>query len=138
MIASVPKKACLDMSGIATTRHSAADGLCDRADVMGRSTTAEPDVSHVEGETFAREFRAFVAVASERIERGRKRAAARNAVTTSVGQRLERRLRLGGAIGDGKRRDMAGDRLADTSDDRHQRLRPALAIQADDISAGGL
>jgi hypothetical protein len=70
-----------------------------------------------------------------------RRAAGFNAHKARVSawqKTAEPRLRLGRAIGDRKGRDMTGDRLADPLDDRHQGLWPALAVQTDDIGAGGL
>src|SRR5277367_351317 len=96
---------------------------------------AEADIADIKMNAFLCELSAFVAIAGERIERRRKRPAAGNTLARGVAQSLECRLRFRGPVRNGKRCDMTGDCLPNAPNDRHERPGPALAVEADNISA---
>ena len=87
---------------------------------------------------FPREVLELVAVADERVERRRERPVSGDDVTVRVAQRLEARLLVGRAVGDGQRGDVAGDTLADLREQRQHRRGATDAVEADDVGTGVL
>jgi hypothetical protein len=74
-----------------------------------------------------------------RTDRARLETGGRRECSSRLGRSMsESRLRLGRAIGNRHSGDVTGDRLADLLDNRHQGLRTAPAVKADNIGAAGL
>ena len=102
-----------------------------RADVMRRVAAADAEVARAQRVGVAGELGDLVAVARERVERGRERPAARQ-LALAPGSVSDWKLGSASCVryGHRQRGDVAVDGRADRAEQRQHRLRPADAVQA--------
>jgi hypothetical protein len=105
---------------------------------MRPGAAADAEVARAERERVFAELTDLVAVAQERIERGRERPSVGPRCAARISQALERRLGRRRPIWHRQRGDVAGDRRANLAQQGQGRRRPARAVHPDHVGAGVL
>ena len=94
---------------------------------------ADAEIAHAQSMHNLGEVGDLVSVAGEGIERLRERPVPRQRAAARVGERLECRLRVVGAVGHRKNRHRACHRLADFDYERQHGVRPASTVQPNHV-----